>query len=817
MIFKSCFFSLAIIGILFPTHGQESFSIDTTLLGGYHITQMDFSSTEGAVITDQNDVFLIRENNETVDLTDAFEAYQGSSFTSVGFINESLFLIGTTGDSLLVYDNGSVRQIGGRSGLDAHHVTSILVNEYGATVGTTTGLYTLELPFTEAGKYFEYSDFRDSVMLMPQNRATFMYSLGGDPYCGNIEGSRVINLAPTATYERGFHTLAEHVDNEKIKTALLLPAFGVWNIIFDYSHMLQGSNLGLRFYSLGWCNPNIETLIDGISINDLQMMALDNTMNIPDFILTGTDEGLYYIPDPKQTDALEILKIDALENTIINKVGFKDVLCDESIWLATESGLVQLKVNGMDLKYTREIQLQEGLWCNGDTIYLSPMRTTNFDFQWIRNGEILSGETAAYHRAGNHGFYQLAISNCHFTDTVDVANFVYDEEVDATVTHSGSLEICDNDYVNLSGPYLQNRDQTFQWYMNGNAIEGETSGSVEITQSGRYQLQAFNCNMVSDWSDTFDFTVYATETPELKETYSHDDYICVGDTIWLKEPTMDVSIKWDSYYSDEYEKFNDLPYFIMQENRPSKVTFTTEMGCSQYLNLPSWYIPSRASFQFYADTIAFCEGTWANPNYSSNASSVYWSDGEEDYRLIYEPGVYYAYSMDNYYSCPSEVDTLVVLEIEVPQFQLPPDTSIYLGDSLVIEGPDGFDNYQWSGGFTTKDFFFQPAIVGNFNVFLRINGTQGCYGEDHMLIEVIPAREPLGNVHNQNIQIYPNPVVNQVSIRGIEIHSVDIYNLTGKRIFSQNGNNETILLDRMSTGTYILLINGIHSFKIQKN
>ncbi len=179
--------------------------------------------------------------------------------------------------------------------------------------------------------------------------------------------------------------------------------------------------------------------------------------------------------------------------------------------------------------------------------------------------------------------------------------------------------------------------------------------------------------------------------------------------------------------------------------------------------------------------------------------------------------MYYAYSMDSYYGCPSELDTLVVQEIDVPEFQLPADTSIYLGDSLIIEGPPGYDNYNWSGGFTTRDFYFKPAISGIFRIILRINSTQMCYGEDEMVIEVRKVPEPLGSDGSQTIRVYPNPVASHVSIQGIKVHSVDLYDLSGRRVLSKKGNDENIRLGHLTKGTYILLINGMHSFKIQKN
>lgn len=68
------------------------------------------------------------------------------------------------------------------------------------------------------------------------------------------------------------------------------------------------------------------------------------------------------------------------------------------------------------------------------------------------------------------------------------------------------------------------------------------------------------------------------------------------------------------------------------------------------------------------------------------------------------------------------------------------------------------------------------------------------------------------------LKIYPNPAVNEINIKGIEVTELELYDMTGRRLkhYKTFGQLHRIMIDELEAGVYILMINGIHSHKIVK-
>ena len=73
-------------------------------------------------------------------------------------------------------------------------------------------------------------------------------------------------------------------------------------------------------------------------------------------------------------------------------------------------------------------------------------------------------------------------------------------------------------------------------------------------------------------------------------------------------------------------------------------------------------------------------------------------------------------------------------------------------------------------------------------------------------------------VENSALKIYPNPVQNQLTIfaNRLEISSLTIIDATGKVVFKQLGNLDSIDTSKLSSGIYFLKINSINTSKVLK-
>ena len=71
--------------------------------------------------------------------------------------------------------------------------------------------------------------------------------------------------------------------------------------------------------------------------------------------------------------------------------------------------------------------------------------------------------------------------------------------------------------------------------------------------------------------------------------------------------------------------------------------------------------------------------------------------------------------------------------------------------------------------------------------------------------EVLNVEKPI----KETFKVYPNPSVNEINIKGIEVSSLELYDMTGRKLkdFRTFGSLHRIMIDDLKSGIYILRIN----------
>lgn len=103
---------------------------------------------------------------------------------------------------------------------------------------------------------------------------------------------------------------------------------------------------------------------------------------------------------------------------------------------------------------------------------------------------------------------------------------------------------------------------------------------------------------------------------------------------------------------------------------------------------------------------------------------------------------------------------------------------------------------------------------GSFNFDNRIiNSTTGLSGMSTFSFATLSTETQ----ELKNVSIYPNPVKNRMSIRGVDnIEALTFYNINGQKVLEKKSNFETINLNPLSAGVYILKIKASTGQKILK-
>ena len=89
---------------------------------------------------------------------------------------------------------------------------------------------------------------------------------------------------------------------------------------------------------------------------------------------------------------------------------------------------------------------------------------------------------------------------------------------------------------------------------------------------------------------------------------------------------------------------------------------------------------------------------------------------------------------------------------------------------------------------------------------------------DDSILEVLGSTLTTTNTDFSNLRVYPNPVIDELFILGIDIEYIVLYDLNGKILkkYKTAGNSHTIEMSNIRSGLYILTLNNNINKKIIK-
>lgn len=156
-------------------------------------------------------------------------------------------------------------------------------------------------------------------------------------------------------------------------------------------------------------------------------------------------------------------------------------------------------------------------------------------------------------------------------------------------------------------------------------------------------------------------------------------------------------------------------------------------------------------------------------------------------------------------------DTITILQPDSINLYLGVDTTLFLGDSLVLYGGNNAYNYMWqdSTSYTDSVFVFYADSMGIFEIFVTKTDTITLCNKSDTIVITVDNDTKIKEENNYTFSIYPNPVSESfVHIHGIDFSNdiVEIYDVLGKKVASQIVINNTINVETLKNGMYIIKI-----------
>ncbi len=203
-------------------------------------------------------------------------------------------------------------------------------------------------------------------------------------------------------------------------------------------------------------------------------------------------------------------------------------LTDESCW---DSAFTNVDVLS---KPTASVAITgDTTFCQGDSVTFKAT-PSGLAYQWYLNGSTINGATAAIYSTMASGNYSVAvIANGGCGDTSRKYSVTVNTTTSATANAASSTSFCQGGSVDLNATAGANL--SYQWLMNGSAINGATAATYNATASGDYSVIVATNGACSDTSTAI--TVTVTTKTTATATAAGATTFCLGGSVVLNAVT----------------------------------------------------------------------------------------------------------------------------------------------------------------------------------------------------------------------------------------------------------------------------------------
>ncbi|MGJ8661845.1 MAG: T9SS type A sorting domain-containing protein, partial [Bacteroidota bacterium] len=145
----------------------------------------------------------------------------------------------------------------------------------------------------------------------------------------------------------------------------------------------------------------------------------------------------------------------------------------------------------------------------------------------------------------------------------------------------------------------------------------------------------------------------------------------------------------------------------------------------------------------------------------------------------------------------------VTIYVGGTNFVLGNDTIIDIDDTIIINAPTGYSSSLWFDGSNADSIIIVAVNLGYgiHYISLTLTDSLGCQVQDSLIIGVadLVGLQEL----KTEIYIYPNPTTDKISFSEY-IEKVNVYDVTGTKIYSHFEPTNTVFLSDFSDGSYFV-------------
>lgn len=444
--------------------------------------------------------------------------------------------------------------------------------------------------------------------------------------------------------------------------------------------------------------------------------------------------------------------------------------------------------------------------CTGTSGTLYANTGANLAYQWKLNSTNISGQTNAIINSNLGGNYTVEVTNtitgCKNTSTPPVA-FILKPIPVAVATPLTGTSFCQGNSTVISA--TSTYGNTYQWFMNGNAIAGANAATYSAAQAGSYTvlIQRDGCTNTSN-------AIVTTVLPYINPVAVAvgNTQICNGDSVTLyTQSGTNYNYQWLRNGIVLAGANSSVYKAALPGNYAVAVSYNGL--CSQTSNAIAVNVSPAINAALAnpnpGPIVRFCPNTINKLEVQVQAPNVSYQWFYNGYTLpgaigpslnISQAGSYYV-KLTNNTGCSA--NSIIA---NVSYYVL---ASPVITQSGMTIGTTPYASYQW--------YFNGVAIPGATSQFVSINedgdyqvevkDINGCF------VKSVPFKTPalsVGAVYNTVlINIYPNPFNEEIKIEASKKVQVSIVDITGKVVIPITSET-TIATSQLASGLYFMKI-----------
>ncbi|MBX7240368.1 MAG: gliding motility-associated C-terminal domain-containing protein [Bacteroidia bacterium] len=396
-------------------------------------------------------------------------------------------------------------------------------------------------------------------------------------------------------------------------------------------------------------------------------------------------------------------------------------------------------------------------FCQGGDVTLvgSGNNTPGQSYTWLQLPSTSAGNSNSI-TVSQPGSYVFILNSNGCADTSSATTITVNSLPNATISPSGVQTICEGSFVTLTA----GGGNTYQWYVNGQMMNGATSASLPVGTAGAYY--AVVTDNIGCEAITPDVLVEVTPLLPASIAVSGPATICQGESVvlsgsgtggsgqtysWLSLPSLNVVGNGNTFTASASGTYQ----FILNNNGCIAASSSVNVVVNP---LPSPTLSPSGAVTICGDDDVTIVASGGGTGYEWVANGVTVSGNNTNQYTATMEGTYYV-SITDINGCTGSSVPMVLSFAPLPDAQITADGSTVICEgSSVLLSASGGDTYQWYLNGTLLNGEMNPTIAASSSGTYSVVVNNGCGADTSGLVSVQVSEYPVAGFFTDMPEVY---------------------------------------------------------------